>query len=178
MTIGGHYRSANVDRNKYCVFVRNKLRSVYNHYIDNQRPQHERNMSEHTQEPWQAFHPCAYRADGKRVFELEEAMPTDYLRRIVACVNACQGISTERLESWLNPPEGMKGAPDGTWAKQLLELWAEASAACVQRDNVLAALEAATHALRSYQYGNDAPDLAKDVADKADAVIANAKGGA
>ena len=33
------------------------------------------------------------------------------------------------------------------------------------------ALKTAGHALRSYQYGNGSPDLAKDVADELDAIL-------
>jgi hypothetical protein len=38
--------------------------------------------------------------------------------------------------------------------------------------DLLLALQAAAHALRSYQYGNGAPDLAADIAAHAEAVIA------
>jgi len=38
------------------------------------------------------------------------------------------------------------------------------------------ALKAASHALRSYQHGNTAPDLAAQVADFADAALAKAEG--
>lgn len=38
------------------------------------------------------------------------------------------------------------------------------------------ALRAASHALRSYQYGNDAPGLAEDVAANIDAIIARLEG--
>ena len=41
-----------------------------------------------------------------------------------------------------------------------------------QRDALKAALTAAAHALRSYQYGNSATELAGTIADKADAAIA------
>jgi hypothetical protein len=38
------------------------------------------------------------------------------------------------------------------------------------RDDVIKALTAAAHALRSYEYGNSAPDLAHDIAAHCDAV--------
>lgn len=41
---------------------------------------------------------------------------------------------------------------------------------------LLDVLTAAWHALRSYQYGNASPDLAADVADRAEAAIAKAEG--
>ncbi len=40
--------------------------------------------------------------------------------------------------------------------------------------DLIAALAAATHALRSYQYGNSATDLAEEVADNAETAIAKA----
>ena len=41
---------------------------------------------------------------------------------------------------------------------------------------LIARLEAASHALRSYQFGNTATDLAKDVADACDVVLAQMEG--
>lgn len=38
---------------------------------------------------------------------------------IIFCINACEGIPDTTLKSWLNPPEGLLGAPHGTWARQL-----------------------------------------------------------
>ena len=42
--------------------------------------------------------------------------------------------------------------------------------------DLLKLLKAASYALRSYQYGNAAPDLAEEIANEADAVIARAEG--
>lgn len=42
-------------------------------------------------------------------------------------------------------------------------------------DEMLAALGAARHALRSYQYGNGAPDLAKETADYCEKVLKEAE---
>lgn len=42
--------------------------------------------------------------------------------RIVDSVNACAGISRGKLQSWLNPPAGSKGLPDGPWTQQLVEV--------------------------------------------------------
>lgn len=39
--------------------------------------------------------------------------------RLLACKSACAGIPDEKLQSWLNPPEGQLGAPHGTWSQQL-----------------------------------------------------------
>lgn len=41
---------------------------------------------------------------------------------------------------------------------------------------LLRALMAASNALRAYQYGNSSPDLAKEIANAADAAIAKAEG--
>ena len=40
------------------------------------------------------------------------------------------------------------------------------------RHAIIATLEAAAHALRSYEFGNNAPDLARDIAAHCDAVKA------
>lgn len=44
-----------------------------------------------------------------------------------------------------------------------------------ERDALLAACEVAEHALRSYQYGNSATDLAREIADQVAAAIAKAR---
>lgn len=54
-------------------------------------------------------------------------------RRIVACVNACEGISTEQLDSWLCMSRPIR--------KSLEELKAEADREGKQRDELLAALQ-------------------------------------
>ena len=54
-------------------------------------------------------------------------------RRIVACVNACAGISTEQLDSWLCMSRPIR--------KSLEELKAEADREGRQRDELLAALK-------------------------------------
>lgn len=43
-------------------------------------------------------------------------------------------------------------------------------------DDMLAALKGASHALRSYQYGNASTELAASIADRCDAAIAKAEG--
>ena len=53
-------------------------------------------------------------------------------RRIVACVNACEGISTEQLESWLCMSRPIR--------KSLEELKSEADREGAQRDDLLEAL--------------------------------------
>ena len=72
----------------------------------------------------------------------EEAPRADaWAVRIAACLNACDGISTVALHSWVNPPDGSKGAPDGKWTSQLSELWKSRSAVEQQRDELLTALK-------------------------------------
>lgn len=58
---------------------------------------------------------------------------------------------------------------------------ARANAALIVRavnsfDELVGMLKAATHALRSYQFGNGAPDLAESTADACEKLIAKAKG--
>lgn len=63
-------------------------------------------MSEHTKEPWSFLagtdrdgeHSCSIFSDGKQILgDGIECSEVD-ARRIVACVNACAGISTKTLE--------------------------------------------------------------------------------
>lgn len=42
--------------------------------------------------------------------------------RLSLCKKVCDGISDDALKSWLNPPEGQLGHPNGTWAAQLAEV--------------------------------------------------------
>lgn len=46
-------------------------------------------------------------------------------QRIVACVNACAGVPTEILQTWLNPPDGQMGLPQGPWHRHLVALGAQ-----------------------------------------------------
>jgi hypothetical protein len=48
----------------------------------------------------------------------------------------------------------------------------DAAPAEAAQGEVAAALQAAIHALRSYQYGNGAPDLAEEVADRCERALA------
>lgn len=54
-------------------------------------------------------------------------------RRIVACVNACEGISTEQLDSWLCMSRPI--------LKSMKELKSEAGREAKQRDDLLDALQ-------------------------------------
>ena len=101
------------------------------------------NQVKHTAEPWALFRDgqSVGAADGTGVCEVwprnEEGFPntegTANARRIVACVNACRGLSTIELEEF-----GLVGAV-GT---ELIELEK-------QRDQLLAALEVASGKMKA-----------------------------
>lgn len=63
--------------------------------------------------------------------------------RIVACVNACEGISDEALDSWMNPPDGGFGHPHGPWPAHIISLQRAAEANAKQRDKMLTILQRA-----------------------------------
>lgn len=87
-------------------------------------------------------------------------------RRIVACVNACAGVPTEILQSWLNPPDGQMGLPHGPWHRHLVALGAE-------RAELLAALEG----VLPFLTGSWWPGIAADAAiDRAIAIVRKAEG--
>lgn len=61
-------------------------------------------MSEHTKEPWentgrQVRSPFGLICDCDRLTDVFEEEKAKNARRIVACVNACEGILTEELEN-------------------------------------------------------------------------------
>lgn len=91
-------------------------------------------MSEHTKEPWEAVTDCP----GKCCWDIQPVggnAPWDRIngpemseadaRRIVACVNACAGVPSEILQSWINPPAGQMGLPQGPWHRHLVALGAQ-----------------------------------------------------
>jgi hypothetical protein len=108
-------------------------------------------MSGHTKEPW--VYACGDaehlgiiigRHGGEVVDgEFSEANA----RRIVACVNACAGIPDEKLQSWMNPPEGQLGAPHGTWAQQLFEVGEQMIQLQRERNELLAVMKKAAAGL-------------------------------
>lgn len=58
-------------------------------------------MSEHTSEPWKFSETRVYFPGIQGGFDLRYCpAPRDNARRIVACVNACKGYSTEDLEEF------------------------------------------------------------------------------
>lgn len=101
-------------------------------------------MSEnkHTPEPWQGINDTVCDAQDKTIahvltsqYEPDGFLSTD-ARRIVACVNACRGISTEQLEAVSH--FGIVGAQT-----------TDKLALIKQRDDLLAAIEVANGKLRA-----------------------------
>jgi hypothetical protein len=79
------------------------------------------------------------------VFHGRQAGPEvarEHASRLVACWNACEGVSTEDLET----APGYKAAIDGFWEQRGIAQQARA-----QRDELLAALQAAERAMREYE---------------------------
>jgi hypothetical protein len=70
------------------------------------------------------------------------------------------------------------GYGESVWtaeAQYISRIWRamyDAAPAEAAQGEVEAALQAAIHALRSYQYGNGAPDLAEEVADRCERALA------
>lgn len=122
----------------------------------------------HTKEPWSIHHnqPTFLRANGGRKHigntdsMGEKKTDEANARRIVACVNACEGISAEALNSWMNPPDGGFGHPHGPWPAHIISLQRAAEAAAQQRDELLAALEA----VLPFLTGNYWPGVEADAA--------------
>lgn len=99
--------------------------------------------TKHQQEPWSGIdatedHSANVILD-KAGAIVGSALDIEAARRIVACVNACEGISDDALDSWMNPPEGGYGHPDGPWPVHLVSLEKTAETLKQQRDNLLEA---------------------------------------
>ncbi len=58
----------------------------------------------------------------QKVKELHDLLDGFDPDRADICIKACDGISNEKLESWLSPPEGQVGAPHGPWTSHIVEL--------------------------------------------------------
>ena len=102
---------------------------------------------EHTAEPWRVDADADN--DGEFFWiasasETEIAMVSDGrmgdAKRIVACVNACAGISDAALDSWMNPPEGGFGHPHGPWPAHIISLQRAAATCAQQRDDLAEAI--------------------------------------
>lgn len=71
--------------------------------------------------------------------------------RIVACVNACAGISNEMLDAWMNPPEGMFGAPHGPWTHHIRILADSGKKIAQKSEQRLAALKIAEEFITGFE---------------------------
>ena len=91
-------------------------------------------------------------------------------RRIVACVNACQGIGTEQLESWLCMSRPI--------LQSMKELKAEADREAKQRDDLLEALDGTLQVYGGKYDGEMLPKSSSELEliDMARAAIAKATG--
>ena len=102
----------------------------------------------------------------------------------MATEQAQHEIEIERLNSWISDLQagcyvncvycGHRYGRDGEVPVSMADVLKRHIAQCPQHpmSKLVATLKAASHALRSYQYGNSASDLAEEMADKIDAVIA------
>lgn len=97
------------------------------------------NGQQHTPEPWRQYlwngntvSRHVYGAGGETIALVMRSNGESDARRIVACVNACAGVSTGDLET----APGYKAAIEGFHEQRAAKLSAEA-----QRDQLLAALE-------------------------------------
>ena len=91
-------------------------------------------------------------------------------RRIVACVNACEGISTEQLESWLCMSRPI--------LQSMKELKSEADREAKQRDDLLEALDGMLQVYGGKYDGEMMPKSSSELEliDMARAAIAKATG--
>lgn len=63
-------------------------------------------------------------AEVKEHYEYELSL-ADRLEALAPAVSACAGVPTEILQSWINPPPGQMGLPQGSWHRHLVTLGAE-----------------------------------------------------
>ena len=102
--------------------------------------------AKHTPGPWSERNGRIFQADRPNltIANIARAFDGDYsstnARRIVACVNACEGIATERLEDLGRPLMQHLIGCDERAARQVKE----AAALTAQRDELLAALKLVT----------------------------------
>lgn len=131
--------------------------------------------TKHTREPWKVSSVgVGFEVEDKHenVIAQSQQIVCDRLheerkanaRRIVACVNACVGISTEQLETW--------SCMSRPILKSLMELKAEADREAKQRDALLWALQSLVGDVTAFDCMKEAqPSIAK-----ARAAIAKATG--
>ena len=112
--------------------------------------------AKHTPGPWSERNGRIFQADQPNltIANIARAFDGDYsptnARRIVACVNACEGISTERLEDLGRPMMQHLIGCDERAARQVKE----AADLTARRDELLDALKAARQSL---EVANDEP---------------------
>ena len=94
----------------------------------------------------------------------------------------------ERLRQWVNDLQsgmyincvycGHRYGRQKTTPVAMAEVLKRHIARCPEHplSKAIATLKAASHSLRSYQYGNSAPDLAEEMADTIDAVVSKLEG--
>lgn len=82
---------------------------------------------------------------------IAESITSANASRIAACVNACEGITTERLEDLGRPLMKHLIGCDERAARQVKE----AAELCAQRDELLAVLKAAGKWINSAQHGDN-----------------------
>lgn len=63
-------------------------------------------------------------AEVKEHYEYELSL-ADRLEALAPVVDACAGVPTEILQSWINPPDGQMGLPHGPWHRHLVALGAQ-----------------------------------------------------
>ncbi len=90
-------------------------------------------MTMHTEGPWEQEAPYGHLVIDRAGNLVADCARPEDARRIVACVNACEGISTEQLDSWLCMSRPIR--------KSLEELKAEADREGKQRDDLIAVLQ-------------------------------------
>lgn len=90
-------------------------------------------MTDYTKGPWEQETPHGHLVIDRAGNLVADCARPEDARRIVACVNACEGISTEQLDSWLCMSRPIR--------KSLEELKAEADREAKQCDALLADLK-------------------------------------
>lgn len=60
-------------------------------------------------------------AEVKEHYEYEISL-AGRLEALVPAINACDGVPTDILRSWINPPPGQMGHPQGPWHRHLVAL--------------------------------------------------------
>lgn len=106
-------------------------------------------MTSHTPGPWLAHH------SGEHSYVTASVPPRLHANTVIVCVG------------FLDDFPGQYAGRDANAANAHL---------IAAAPDLLRMCEAASKALRSYQYGNSAPALAEEIADTVDAAIAKAKG--